>query len=466
MRFSKILLSGFIVTILAACDESDTIGSSVIEDEIEVIMDSTYTVTGNSIENSRVQSRTVTQLLGILDAKGYGSLKSDFITQLMPAGTIDTSYVTANDIDSIKLRLFISLGGYTGDSIVPMGLNVYRITNTDKQIPSPIYSDFNPQEYYSAQDLELLTETPKIYTANALGESDSIAELSYRFIDIKLPLSLGQEIFNKYKENPEIFAIPSEFAKWFPGLYVSNAFGSGRVINISSSEVKFYYHKTVELEDTGTDTTYYKEGNYFAVTPEIVTNNNISFSISSDLKNKADAGEALIVAPTGYDVELKFPTQEIIDDYRNNAGNISVVNALSFEIPAEEIANIYGINPPPYLLLIKSSEKDKFFADSDITDDTSSFYAAYNSTNNTYAFSDMRKYIIEMLKKEEITDDDVTFTLTPISISTESNSSSYYYYSTTTYINNITPYIASPAMVKLNLDKAKIKFTYSKQTIK
>ena len=48
------------------------------------------------------------------------------------------------------------------------------------------------------------------------------------------------------------------------------------------------------------------------------------------------------------------------------------------EIPAEEISNEYGINPPPNLLFVKSSEKDKFFAESQITDDINTFYATYD----------------------------------------------------------------------------------------
>ena len=228
MKISNILFGCLLLVALASCDESVTIGSSVIEDEIEIVMDSSYTVSGRSIENTRIQSRTVTQLLGSINAKEYGSLKSDFVTQLMPANKIDTTGVTAEDIDSIKMKLFMPLGGYTGDSIVPMGLNVYRL---NKQLPSPIYSDFNPAEYYSEADLLC----SKIYTANALGENDSVAELSYRFIDIDLPVELGREFFNKYKENPEIFTIPTEFAKWFPGLYVANTFGNGRVIQIESN---------------------------------------------------------------------------------------------------------------------------------------------------------------------------------------------------------------------------------------
>ena len=113
MRFSKILFSSLFIISLVSCEETTTIGSSIIEDEIEIVMDSSYTVTGKSIENNRVQSRTLTQMLGIIDTKEYGYLKSDIITQLMPTGKIDTTGVTVNDIDSIKLNSseFINFGG-------------------------------------------------------------------------------------------------------------------------------------------------------------------------------------------------------------------------------------------------------------------------------------------------------------------------------------------------------------------
>lgn len=458
MRFSKILLSSLLIISLVSCEETTTIGSSIIEDEIEIVMDSSYIVTGKSVENNRVQSRSLTQLLGIIEAKEYGYLKSDIVTQLMPTGKIDTTGVTVNDIDSLKLKMYIPMGGYTGDSIVPMGVNVYRLKQ-NSSLPSPIYSNFDPSDYYDNSDLIGST----IYSANALGLSDSIAELTHRFIEVKLPVELGRDFFTKYKENPNIYLNPTAFAKWFPGLYIANNFGSGRIMKISAAEVKMYYRKTVKIEDTNRDTTYYKEGNYFAITPEVISNNNITLAMSDNIKSMSE-NEAVIVAPAGMDVQITFPAREIIESYNNNKGNISVINALSFEIPAEEITNSNGITPPPYLLLVQSSKKDEFFENGDITDDKASFYATYDATNKKYIFSEMRQYLIDLLKKESVTDDDVTFTLTPVSLSTESSGSNYYY-SSTTYINDITPYVEAPAMVKLNLDKAKIKFTYSKQTI-
>lgn len=454
MKFAKIFLGGLALISLVSCDESSTIGTSVIQDEVEIVIDSSYTIISDtSIMNPRVQSRTVTQLLGIIDAKGYGKLQSDVVTQFMPAGSIDTAGVTADDIDSLKLILYTNKGGYVGDSVIPMGLNVYLL---DKQLPSPIYSDFDPTGYYS----ENLLVGSQIYAANVLGETDSVASLNYRYVHVDLPVSLGRELFTKYKENPASFSTPSQFAQIFPGIYISNTYGSGRVMRVIGTEMKMYYHKTTN-SGTAEETVTNKVGNYFAVTPEIVTNNNITLDISSDIRSMVENGDAVVLAPAGTDVQFVFPGREMAASYKENSGTLAVINTLTFEIPAETIANDYGINPPPYLLMVKSSEKDDFFAENKVTDDRTSFYAAYDSSSNSYKFSSMRQYIIDLVNAENITDEDVTFTLTPVTIETETYSS---YYSSTVYVNDIVPYVEAPAMVKLNLSDAKIKLTYSKQS--
>lgn len=458
MKFSKFIIGALFAISLVACEESGTIGESVIQGDIDIVIDSAYTINGRSSVAPRVQSRTTTQLLGIINAKGFGTLRSDVVTQFMPSVDIDTAGVAEEDIDSIKLVMCIHNGGYTGDSIAPMGVKVYQL---NKQLPSPIYSDFSPADYYSS-DSELGST---IYTASALGLSDSIAALNYRSVEVMLPLELGKKFYRQYKTNPATFSTPMDFAAWFPGLYITNSYGVGRVMHFKSTDMRIYYHQHDKVDDR--DTTYYKTGVYFAVTPEIVTNNNIEMSVGADVQALVDAGEAIVLAPTGLDVEVKFPAREIVANYNANRGLVSVVNTLTMEIPVEKVANDYGINPPPYLLMVQSSKKEEFFADDDITDNKTSFYAAYNPSTGKYIFTGMRDYILSLIEKDEITDDDITFTLTPVNVITESSYSSNGYYSSTTtqYVTDICPYVDSPAMVRLLLDKAKIKFTYSKQTM-
>ncbi len=443
--------------VLTSCEDTPNVGASLVKDESEVVIATDFAVTGKSVDNPRVQSRTVTQVLGQIDAKGYGRFASDFMTQFMPSAKIDTQNITAENIDSLKLLLFVPKGSFVGDSITPMGLEVYRLS---KQLPSLIYSNADPTEYYDPADLL----ASRIYACNALGATDSIRALSYRLIDVKLPLQLAHELYQLYIDDPSAYAFPSNFAQHFPGIYIKNSYGSGRVIEISSTIMRMYYHTTT-TDSQGKEKITRHQGSYYAVTPEIVLNNNLSYTISDDLRQRIDKGEDIIVAPVGRDIELQFPIKEIIDHYNANSGSLAVVNSLSFDIPAEKITNDYGIQPPKDLLLILSDKKEDFFLRSELNNNVTSFYASYDSANRRYRFSGMREYLLEMLKKTDITPEDYTFTLTPVNIETETNTSNSYYGSSTTYVSAINPYIGAPTMVKLDIPKSKITLTFSKQTL-
>lgn len=449
--------------LLAATSCTDTtkeIGSTLIQEESQVVIHNEFKVTGHTTPNQRIESRTIVQLLGNISAKGYGNFTSDFVCQFMPASKLVTNGVTVNEIDSLKLILAYPNGGYVGDSIAPMGLEVFLL---DKQLPTPIFSTLNPEDYCNLSEGPIAS---KIYVGNAQGENDSIRALNYREIKIDLPLQMARELFNLYVEDPSAYAFPANFAKHFPGIYVRNSFGSGRVTQIQRTNMVMYYH-TVTTDSEGKEVINRFEGNYFAVTPEVISNNNISFTIDPTLQAAINNGENIIVAPVGKDIELTFPISDVIDYYVANRGPLSVVNTLSMEIPAEIVANDYGINPPASLLLVLSDKKEEFFLNNSLTDDKTSFLANYNSTTKSYSFAGLRNYFLDMFDKYNATGRiepaDVTFTLTPVAVATENTSNGY---TSTAYVSAITPYIGKPAMVRLNLDKADITFQFSKQSLK
>ena len=298
-----------------------------------------------------------------------------------------------------------------------------------------------------------------------MGCNDTLQALSYIDISVDLPKELAQELVDVYKSDPLAYLVPEMFAQNFPGLYVKNSYGSGRVVKIGSTVMSINYH-TEGKTDAGNDTTYSHVGTYYAVSPEIITNNNIQYDMSDAMQSRLDKGECLLVAPTGIDTEIEFPINDILRSYMSGAGKLAVINSLSFVLPIDTIANTFGINPPPYVLMVKSNEKQKFFANNLITDNLTSFLGTYNSTYNRYEFPDMRQYLIDRVGKGEATPEEYTFTITPVSVSTETNSSSYYYSSTTTTVNSIVPYVETPVMAKISLGDAKIVLSYSKQTIK
>lgn len=435
-----------------SCNETSEIGNSIVQDKISVSVDSAFTVTGRSKLIQRIQSRTTSQLIGRIAAKGYGSLQSEVVTQFMPSSELSTVGVGLDDIDSLVLYMLVRKGEFVGDSIAPMGLEVYRL---NKLLPSPIYSDFNPEGYYDPAPL-----AATIYNV-AAQSADTVTSAGIE-IKVRMPLELGKELYSAYLSDPASFSTPTAFAdNVFKGLYIKNSFGSGRLVRISSTLMSLYY----KTHGENNDTLISKVGHYFAVTPEIITNNDIKVDVSDEIMKRVDDGEALVMGPAGIETQIRFPAPEIIASYKSAASKIKVLNTVTFSLPGEKIDNSGDFGMPMYLLLVLSKEKDKFFANNTLPDNKTSFYATYNSSTGTFDFGDMRTFVQSLIDKGDITEEDYTFSIVPVSATFETNQNNYYYGTTSQTLSMLTPYAASPALGKLNLDKAKIKLTYSTQTI-
>lgn len=464
--FNMLLATFAILAVATACDENE-IGSSVIDSESYLIVDSSFTLQGSSVASERIQSRTLTQLLGAIRSNEFGELRSDFVTEFMPASVFDTTGVSLSDIDSINIAFKVPMGSYTGDSLAPMRVSVYRL---NKNLPYPIYSDFNPSEYYRKEDLL----GSKSYAMSTLNQ-DSALYYKYdangivqvvQMIVVGLPKSLGTDLFRKYKTEPEIFKDPASFSKYFPGIYATTSYGDGRVIKITETTMNLFYKKHGKTEEDK-DTVYDRVGSYFGVSPEIVTNNNISLKPSESInKLIQENGTAVIMAPAGYEASIIFPARGILDKFRTlSQSGQTVLNKVTMEIPASTIPNGQGIAAPKYLLLIKASEKDSFFKENKLPDNETSFYAQYNAAAKSYTFTGIRSFMKKIIDGNIKEDDNIEdFVLIPVDIEVEAqNSHNYGYSSQQQTVKKVTPQVSAPAMAKLDLGKAKIIATYSKK---
>jgi hypothetical protein len=455
--------------IMGACTD-DTIGVSITDSVSSVIEDSSFVITGHAVRNERVLMRTTSKMLGRISADGYGHLTADAVTSWMPAMNIDTTGVTPESIDSCRLKLRIpASNGFTGDSLAPMRLSVYRL---NKPLPSPIYSDFDPSGYYQSSDL-LATESYSpasgwLEVATSYLTGTAVHD-TVRVISIPVSTDIGRDLLRTYRANPDLFSSPTAFADVFPGIYITNSYGSGHVVNIKATELDVYYHKHVQLTDT-TDTTYHALNQaYLASTPEVVSNNIIRYQIDDALTAMVNNGAALIAAPAGYEVQVHFPIQEIIDRYRSNVGsNQAIINSLSLELPVSIPPTQYNIQPPSHLLMVKTSKKDQFINGDSLTNNKDSFYALYDASSKKYTFTGLRNYVLDIINNHGgiASEEDMEFTITPVDVTTYTYPTSYYYStSTTTVVTKISPMVSRPAVACLLLDKAKVRITYSKQIV-
>ncbi len=459
MKYSFLtLLVTAVLCILGSCTDSSDIGTSLADEDLTIVVDSNFTLTATTVENPVVQSRTISQLIGVLDAPGFGYMTSDFVTQFMPSLGLDTVSMTVENIDSVKLFMQMARGSFSGDSLVPMGMEVYRLT---RDLPYPIYSNFDPTGYYDPTPV-----TSTIYTASTLDEPDSVKNQSTIVASMPLPLQMGRELYQAYLDNPAVFSDPARFAREvFKGFYVRSSYGAGRISDFGATSIRLYYHKRAYNADSARwDTTRYV-GDYFAVAPEVVVNNNIHFDISPELRQMVADGDQVLAAPAGLEMNIRFPAPEIIEAYNRYAGQNRILNSLTFKLPADSIANDFAIGPPPYVLMVLKKKKYEFFADNNITDNLTSFYATYDATNRCYNFSSMREYLLDLLAKESVTEDDYTFTICPVQVNTETSASNGYY-QTSYVVSSIVPYVSKPVMAKISPANAKIKLTFSAQNDK
>ena len=200
-----------------------------------------------------------------------------------------------------------------------------------------------------------------------------------------MPVEIGKRIFTKYKENPEIFSNPESFTNFFPGIYVRNSYGSGRVMRIAQTSMRLYYTKHVTTSE-GVDTALNYCGYYFATKPEVVSNNLIKYNMSENLRKRIADGQNIIIAPAGRDIEIKFPAKEVVQAYKQRAGKVAV----------NEIENDYAITTPTHVMMILSKDKDNFFVENKLADGVTSFVAEYNPTSGCYEFTGLRSYMLNL----------------------------------------------------------------------
>lgn len=447
---------------ITSCEEdaSSQLGSSVLQNDVEIEVDSSFTITASAVEHNDLEVRTLLQMLGRIDAGGYGRFESDYVTQFLSSTAIDTTNIKKSNIDSLLLVMNVPSGSFFGDSVLPQGIKVFELT---KNLPDTIYSNFDPkaQGYFDASK-PLATG---VFNVSKFMAPDSLKEQTNNVIALTLPKELALRLYQAYLDNPAVFSKPKEFnEKVFKGLYISNGYGSGRVVGIGATVMQVYYHRDFKSESTGKDTTEVKAGNWFASAPEVISNNFLRYKPAESILKDIAAGQQLIVAPAGYYVKAKFPFKEILEKYQAKKKKYSVVNSLKFKLPGKYITNDLKINVPENLLLIKADERRNFFAQHKLPDSKTSFTATYSESDNAYNFGDLSAYVNLLLEKidkgEKIEDSDLEFAICPVNMVYDTQQSGYYNYKV---LSSISEWASSPVMVRLDFSKAELVFTFSTQ---
>lgn len=465
-----ITLCAALASSLASCqDETSNIGSSISSSEITINVDSlTYNLNAKTIAAPTLESRSMYNLLGSINVPEYGSLNCSYVTEFLPAESLSLpDTITSAEIDSVKMILSVPKAYVTGDTLAPQQVKVYSLT---KNLPSDIQSNFDPNGYYNPSE----PLTSKSYTLSGYSFNDTTYNGS-SIVQIKtsLPVDFGREVVKAYETNPDIFIWPQEFAKYWPGIFVESTFGKGCIAPVQNTSIFAYFPQTktsTTTDDEGNSQVVYNQVPdsvcLFTTAPEVLSSINISFKPAQQLEDMITEGKNVITTPGGYTVAFTFPAIDVLEEYWNEEYDMGVINNLIFSIPAKLIPNSFNIGLPPALLMVKSSQLDSFFSEGKIPDNENSFTSIFNPKNYSYTFEGMRNYIVNLRDKgkENITSEDIEFTLVPVNVTSEDyrdpNTGA-----TITAITSVRPYTIMPSMVELDTANALIVFTMSNETL-
>lgn len=437
-----ILDVGLGLAILGGCnDELSEVGSSIQPDGDKsfVYVDS-FQLSAKTVLMDSVYARTTSGLLGEIYDPLYGNIKSDYLCQFYCPENYQFQNTPLNGvIDSMDLRIFYS--SWVGDSLTPMQVTVYPITTVPER---NFYTNVDPEKYCDMQTVL----GQKMYTAYDVTISDSVrnglTSTTYTpVVRVKLPTEIGQDFYNETVNNPSSFENQDAFNQYFPGLYITNTFGSGNLLTVYQTSFFIYYRYTVE-GSAGQDSIV-NGREQFNVTREVIQLNHVANANLEPLL-LPDEKYTYMRTPAGVYTELTLPITEI----KETVGS-RFLNNLPLTLHAMPQENWdYAFEPPSYLLLLPTDSVKGFFEQNKVENNETAFLSGtYDSSTRTYTFGNISNLIKYQL--ENAPDEDLQVSVIPVSRETQSDS-----YSGTEYTVTLSNYML-PSGVKIVKDNDYMK---------
>lgn len=395
----KYLCALLLAALIYSCDDSTTgIGTDLIPDgdKIPANTDS-YEFTTKSLLADSVYARTSTAYLGRYTDEQFGEFTADFMAQFT---CMDNFKFEEELTKVIGVNISLQYGTFFGDSLNAMRLQVDTL---DKVIPekelSTFYTSVDPKDYYNEKGKPIAV---KAYSAVGPSTSrDTLQTASdgkkYRTIiqTIKLPNSLGEHIFNKYKENNKYFETPESFIKnVLKGVYIRCTHGDGTILYIDNLSLNLNFEALIESSSGKRDSLVYKSY-FFGATKEVIQANH--FSNDNKLKELVnDPNCTYIKSPAGIFTEATFPITEIYNEHKNDTLNGVNVSFTRYNDKESK----YKMGIPQNVLMVRKKDMFSFFEENKITDSKTSFLASYGS-NNTYTFSNIAPLITHCIEERK-----------------------------------------------------------------
>ena len=447
-RFSWIVFLCALVCAWTSCknDVANT-GQSVLgEEDAIIVLADTFSFCSRIDSCAAIISQADSFLLGELETD-YGLLRASILTQLAcPEGYHYPADFSVDSVDSICLFMYYS--SWVGDANSPIAVNAYMLDKKTFRYSSTYPTDLNIDDYCS-RDKSILCNHRIVVASEKL---DSVQNSSGKYIPM-VRMRVNDD-FTREFASIQSFDDQAAFNELFKGLLIETSFGSSTMLNVTDIALGVYYH--FSYNKAGRDTVV-NDMKAFYANSEVRTVNHLYYQDKAqwldELKQDSDTYN-YIIAPAGVYTRMSFPMAQIADSiivqmrdpvtgdtikrpYVNKAQvRVSVENVFSGS--KSEITRNDWLQPSDYMLLIKESSMERFFAEKELPTDTCALLGQLTQDkdadgNTIYYYSyDMSDFISNWVRDRMLPENQrkyasdksiLNMLLVPVSVGTSTSSS-------------------------------------------
>jgi hypothetical protein len=394
LKFTHLFAWVTALLVLIACDDNTaTLGVDMMPKSDLVTKNyQVYDVTTESYPvGDSVLARTTMSYLGrFTDPETNTTVKSDFMAQFH----IDEGFTIQDNVQNdsctrFDLRLIID--DYVGDSLQNFHLSVYEL-NKPLDPNADYYTNIDPADYYDTNAEPIAS---KWFTINdrTITDNERWSASYNNNILVRLPDSLGTRIIRDYKAHPEHFTNTSTWQKsgnpCSKGLYFKLEYGDGAMAYIDLVQLNIFYRYYDDYihRDTVSMAS-------FASTDAVVQATHFENSNLDKLLN--DKSATYLKSPAGIFTLATIPADQI--DVRDTINSAK----LTLTRYNDMVESPFKLGIPKTVLLVRLDDYlNGFFENYQISNSKDSYLATFNSSTNTYQFSNIARLVTRMAKEKK-----------------------------------------------------------------
>lgn len=458
--FSTIFILITSITFIACDDDLNAVGNSIQPNGDDITLNpDTVTLEANTLSfDNKIYARTQLGTLGNYNDLLLGNIKADYLCEFycprdlqFAGGAKDSSYLA---IDSVYLDILFT--DYIGDPNALMGIRAYELKKELDNSKENYYTDLDISGYYNKSN-------PLASTAYVIKSlpNDSYYGLKRLRLDMN-GTGLGDRILAAWKRDTTALADSDKFKEILKGLYITNDYGSGNLVNVNRTMLNVYYKYNGRNSDNTADSIRSGAQIRFQVVSDVIQLNkvqNSDLSFLTNANNPDNKGKSYMKTPAGVFSEIVVPIGEIAKKQKEKG---KIINSATFSIKGYTEAEAkQGFKQPTTLLLINKDSIENFFEKNNKVDNLTSLIANRDSTRNTYNFGNIALTINHTLTELSKDDKEIEETaklhyyLMPVDVTTSTSNNT----TETRAYHTILPY---GAILRTDEENLRIPILFSK----